>query len=268
MVGKVKHGMILGSLDSPANGPYVPGRSSGPPLEVSVVLPVRNERDNLALLLEEIDAVLRERPHEIIAVDDASSDGSLEELRRLQAGRPALRVLALARHAGQSAATLAGCDAARGDIVVTLDADGQNDPADIPRLLAALGERAGIAAIVGARTGGRESVWRSLQSRVGNRVRDWITGDRVRDSACGIRAIRRTALGALPRFDGMHRFFPTLLRLSGWTVAEFPVRVRPRRHGRSKYRMWNRAARGLRDALGVRWLARRALRYTVRELPR
>ncbi|HWP36579.1 MAG TPA: glycosyltransferase family 2 protein [Gemmatimonadales bacterium] len=257
--------MTLWSLDSPDNGPYVPGPISGPPLEVSVVLPVHNERDNLAPLLEEIHAVLSARPHEIIAVDDASSDGSLDELRRLQSRWPVLRVLALSRRSGQSAATLAGCDAARGEIVVTLDADGQNDPADIPRFLSVLREHAGIAAIVGARARARETAWRGFQSWIANRVRDWITGDRVRDSACGIRAIRRPALGSLPRFDGMHRFLPTLIRLGGWTVAELPVRMRPRRYGRSKYHMWQRATQGLRDALGVRWLARRALRYTVRE---
>jgi len=238
---------------------------SGTPPEVSVVLPIHNERGNLVPLLEEITAVLRSTPHEIIAVDDASSDGSLEELRRLRAASPRLRVVALDRWSGQSAATMAGCDHARGEVVVTLDADGQNDPADIPRLLDALHARAACAAAVGYRAR-RESRWRSFQSQVANRVRDWLTGDAVRDSACGIRALRRPALAALPRFDGMHRFLPTLIRRQGGVVVEVPVSVRPRNYGRSKYGTWRRAVRGLSDALGVRWLMRRALAGPAREV--
>ncbi|MBI3983115.1 MAG: glycosyltransferase [Gemmatimonadetes bacterium] len=238
----------------------------GPPPEVSVVLPVHNERDNLAPLLEEIAVVLRDMPHEIIAVDDASSDGSLDELERLRARSRALRVLRLAGRSGQSAATLAGCDAARAAIVVTLDADGQNDPADIPRLLDALSGDPDLAAAVGYRPGARETAWRTLQNRIANRVRDWITGDPVRDSACGLRAVRRSALATVPRFDGMHRFLPTLIRLRGGRVLELPVGLRPRRYGRSKYGVWERATRGVCDALGVRWLLRRPLPYSIREL--
>lgn len=232
---------------------------------VSVVLPVFNERDNLGPLMSEIAAALAVRPHEIIAVDDGSTDDSLVVLGKLRERHPRLRVVALEAHAGQSAATMAGCDAARGEIVVTLDADGQNDPQDIPALLERLEATPGSVAVVGYRVARRDSVWKRLQSRFANAVRNRLTGDAVRDTGCALKAVRREALGALPRFDGMHRFLPTLIRLRGGLVLEAPVGHRPRRFGRSKYGMWNRALRGLRDALGVRWLHRTALVYRVRE---
>jgi glycosyltransferase involved in cell wall biosynthesis len=234
---------------------------------LSVVLPVYNERENLAPVLAELRAVLRDTPHEIIAVDDGSTDGSLDELRAIGAAGPRLRVLALERRAGQSAATLAGIDAAGGDVVITMDADGQNDPADLPTLVAALGRDDSRVAAIGYRARRADHPWKRLQSRIANVVRNWITGDTIRDTGCGLKAMRRGALVRLPRFDGMHRFLPTLLRMQGGVVVEVPVAHRPRLHGRSKYGMWDRALRGLRDALGVRWLSRRPLNYTVREDP-
>jgi glycosyltransferase involved in cell wall biosynthesis len=234
--------------------------------ELSVVLPVRDERESLAPLLDEIRAALGGRRYEMLAVDDGSTDGSLETLRGLARAMPELRVLRLGAPAGQSAALAAGWEAARADIVVTLDADGQNDPADIPRLLARLTARPDLTAVVGARTRRRDSGWKLVQSRVANTFRNWITGHRVRDTACGLKVMRRAALGGLPRFDGMHRFLPTLIALRGGRFEELPVAHRPRRHGRTKYGAWNRALRGLRDALGVRWLARRRLRFDVTEV--
>ncbi|UCF41990.1 MAG: glycosyltransferase [Gemmatimonadota bacterium] len=232
---------------------------------VSVVLPVYNERENLAPLLDEIAATMRDVPHEVVAVDDGSVDGSLDELRRLMARHPPLRVVALERNAGQSAAFVAGADAALGAVVVLMDADGQNDPADIPGLLKALAGDDGLAAVVGYRVRRTDPRWKLLQSWIANRARNWITGDAVRDTGCSLKAIRRDRMVALPRFNGMHRFLPTLIRMQGGAVTEVPVSHRPRRHGRSKYGMWNRAARGLRDALGVRWLGRRTLRFAIRE---
>ncbi|HKI95919.1 MAG TPA: glycosyltransferase family 2 protein [Gemmatimonadales bacterium] len=232
---------------------------------LSIVLPVHNERDSLEPLLAEIEAVFADRPHEIVAVDDGSTDGSLDALRALRAAHPALRLVALRRRSGQSAALLAGFEAARGEIVVMLDADGQNDPADAPRLLNALEACSRCAAVVGYRTGRRDSPWKLLQSRIANSFRNWLTGDRIRDTGCGLKVMRRAAVLRLPRFVGMHRFFPTLLRMGGDTVLELPVSQRPRRYGTSKYGMWNRAFRGLRDAFGVRWLKARALHYEIRE---
>jgi glycosyltransferase involved in cell wall biosynthesis len=226
---------------------------------VSVVLPVHNERENLGPLLAEVRAALGDRSIEVLAVDDASTDGSGAELARLARTATNLRVLRLRRRGGQSAALAAGWTAARAPVIVTLDADGQNDPADIPALLAALDADPSLGAVIGMRTGRRDGRWKRVQSTVANRVRDTITGHRVTDTACGLKAIRRDPLLRVPRFDGMHRFLPTLLVREGVAVREQPVTHRPRRHGRTKYGMWNRAFRGLRDAFGVRWLTRRAL---------
>jgi dolichol-phosphate mannosyltransferase len=234
--------------------------------ELSVVLPVRDERANLAPLLRELGAALAGRRYEILAVDDGSTDGSLDELRRLARTMPELRVLRLGAAAGQSAALAAGWDAARAAVIATLDADGQNDPADIPPLLAHLAARPALAAVVGVRARRRDAWWKLVQSRVANTFRNWITGHRVRDTGCGLKVFRRAALRRLPRFDGMHRFLPTLIARDGGRVEELPVTHRPRRHGRTKYGAWNRALRGLRDALGVRWLARRRLRGDATEV--
>ena len=238
----------------------------GPPenvAKVSVVLPVRDERDNLDPLLAEIRQAFLDVPHEIVVVDDASSDGSWEELERLRTDQ--MRLVRLEHPAGQSAALAAGIAESRAPIIITMDADGQNDPADARKLLAALDGFRGYAAAVGYRVERRDGIWRRFQSVVANRVRNWVTRDRVRDTGCGLKAIRRDALMGLPRFDGMHRFLPTLLRQAGARVLEVPVGDRPRRHGTSKYGMWNRAWRGWRDAMGVRWLGRRAVRYAVRQ---
>ncbi len=231
---------------------------------VSVVLPVHNERENLAPLLAEIGVALGGIPHEIVAVDDGSNDRSDQVLLGLAAdAHRTLRVVRFATRAGQSAACVAGFDAAKGDIVVTMDADGQNDPADVPVLLRALDGDRDLAAAVGYRSERRDPRWKLVQSRIANRARNWITGDSVRDTGCSLKAIRREVIDRLPRFDGMHRFLPTLVRQLGGQVVELPVSHRPRRWGKSKYGMWNRVFCGLRDALGVRWLSRRALRYRL-----
>jgi len=232
---------------------------------ISVVFPVHNELDNLAPLLAEVEAVLGTKALEVIAVDDSSTDGSLQELRRLQAEHARLRVVSLIRHAGQSAAFAAGMAAARGDPIVLMDADGQNDPADVPVLLDILDRERECAAVVGYRVDRADSAWRLFQSRVANSVRNWITGDRVRDTGCSLKVVRSAAAQDLVCFDGMHRFFPTLIRRSGGRVIEAPVSHRPRLSGKSKYGMWNRGMVALRDALGVRWLRLRRLEYESKE---
>ena len=241
-------------------------RDAGEPA-VSVVLPVRDERESVAPLIAEIRAALGDRAIEIVAVDDASTDGSDAELARLTRIIPRLRVLRLRRRGGQSAALVAGWTAARAPIIVTLDADGQNDPADVPALLVALEADPALGAVVGVRIERRDGAWKRFQARVANRVRDAVTGHRVTDTGCGLKVIRREGLLRLPRFDGMHRFLPTLLAREGVRVLERPVSHRPRRYGRTKYGMWNRAFRGLRDAFGVRWLLRRALAADWDEVP-
>ncbi|MDH3455341.1 MAG: glycosyltransferase [Gemmatimonadota bacterium] len=232
---------------------------------VSVVLPIFNEEQNLEPLMEEIAAALAEVPHEVVAVDDGSTDGSLDRIRTLQHRFPALRVIVLDRRSGQSAATAAGFDAARGDVVVTLDADGQNDPRDISLVLQTLERNSAAAAVVGYRVARHDSRWKRLQSRIANTVRNLITRDRIRDIGCSLKAVRRSVWHDIPRFDGMHRFLPTLVRARGGHVLEVPVSHRPRVYGQSKYGMRNRAWRGLVDALGVGWYRRRALNYLIKE---
>jgi glycosyltransferase involved in cell wall biosynthesis len=149
-------------------------------------------------------------------------------------------------------------------VIVTLDADLQNDPADVPALVDRLAAT-GVTAIVGYRVNRRDSSWKRLQARIANAVRNRLNGETIRDTGCSLKAFRADALRALPLYNGMHRFFPTLIKLYGGTVGEVPVRHRPRRFGRTKYGMWNRVFRSLADALAVRWMQRRVLRYDVRE---
>jgi hypothetical protein len=149
-------------------------------------------------------------------------------------------------------------------VVVTLDADLQNDPADIPALVAELA-KSGATAVAGYRVERRDSAWKRLQSRIANGVRNRLNREAIRDTGCSLKAFRADALRELSLFNGMHRFLPTLIRMQGGSVREVPVRHRPRRYGKTKYGMWNRAFRSLADALAVRWMQRRALRYRVRE---
>ena len=235
-------------------------------LDLSVVIPVYNEEENLAPLWAELRPVVEGLglDFEVVFVDDGSQDRSAEIVRRLREGDTRVRLVSLKANAGETAATDAGFKAARGRMVVTMDADLQNDPADIPPLLAEL-ERSGATAVVGYRVNRRDGGWKRLQSRIANAVRNRLNGETIRDTGCSLKAFRADALRALPLFNGMHRFLPTLIKLHGGTVAEVPVRHRPRRLGLTKYGMWNRVFRSLADALAVRWMQRRALRYRVRE---
>jgi glycosyltransferase involved in cell wall biosynthesis len=235
-------------------------------VELSLVIPAYNERDNLAPLLAEIETALDGKGlrYEVIIVDDGSTDGSIDVLKALRQQYPALHVLVFERNAGQTAAFAAGFQAARAPVVVTLDADLQNDPADIPKLIAAL-ERTGATAVAGYRATRRDTAWKRLQSRIANGVRNRLNGEVIRDTGCSLKAFRTDALRTLPLFAGMHRFLPTLIKMQGGTVTEIPVGHRPRKHGVTKYGMWNRVWRSLMDAFAVRWMQRRALRYRVRE---
>ena len=233
-------------------------------MELSLVVPAYNERENLAPLLDEITSALAGRTYEVIVVDDGSTDGTLQELKALRARHPQLRILALERNSGQTAAFAAGFRAARAPIVITLDADLQNDPTDIPRLVATL-EQSGATAVAGFRATRRDTPWKRLQSRIANGVRNRLNGEVIRDTGCSLKAFRTEAVRELPLFTGMHRFLPTLIKMQGGMVTEVPVGHRPRRHGHTKYGMWNRVWRSLADAFAVRWMQRRALHYRVRE---
>lgn len=234
------------------------------PVDVSLVIPVYNERENLAPLLDEIAAALSGRRYEVVAVDDGSTDGSVAALKALQSAHPELHIVTFAANAGQTAAFAAGFRAARGPVIVTLDADGQNDPADIPALVDELA-RANAAAVAGYRAARQDSAWKRLQSRIANGVRNWLNHETIRDTGCSLKAFRADAVRNLPLFTGMHRFLPTLVKMQGGAVTEVPVRHRPRRSGTTKYGMWNRVFRSLADALAVRWMQRRVLRYRVTE---
>ncbi|MGZ7079076.1 MAG: glycosyltransferase family 2 protein [Thermoanaerobaculia bacterium] len=234
--------------------------------DLSVVFPVYNEEENIPVLLEEIARVLEGKgwTYEMVAVDDGSVDRSLAILRDLRAKYPNLRVLALEKNTGQTAALDAAWHAARGRLVVSLDADLQNDPADIPAMVRLL-ERESADMVIGVRTNRRDTWSRRIQSRIGNGVRNWITNDVITDTGCSLKLVKRDAIDGVKLFTGMHRFLPTLVRMNGRKVVEMPVNHRPRRFGVSKYGAMNRAARGLIDCLAVRWMTKRALKYNVRE---
>lgn len=231
---------------------------------VSVLLPAHNEAENLPTLIAEIDGTMRTvgRSYEIVVIDDFSSDRTPEVLRELALDYPALVVGRMVRQSGQSAALSAGFDIVRGDIVITMDADLQNDPADIPNLLAEL-ETDDVA--IGWRRDRKDPWSKRIISKVANKVRNWFTGECVKDTGCGLKAFKRECIEKIHRFDGMHRFFPTLVKMHGYTVAEVPVRHRPRRHGRTHYNILNRSLRPMADLLAVRWLQKRTLRYQVQQ---
>ena len=228
---------------------------------VSIIVPVRNEAGNLAPLVAEIAAALAGRRFEVVYVNDGSTDGTEAELRRLQAEHPWLRQMRHARSCGQSAALRTGIAAARGPAIVTLDGDGQNDPAFLPGLIDALAQgapRTGL--IAGQRVGRKASGFKKLQSRIANAVRGAILRDGTRDSGCGLKAFPRELGLALPYFDGLHRFLPALIRREGFDVGYVDVIDRPRRHGVSNYGMWDRLWVGILDLAGVWWLIRRRKR--------
>jgi dolichol-phosphate mannosyltransferase len=225
----------------------------------SCILPVYNEKECLRPLLDELTLALRDlhRPYEIVCVDDCSQDDSGLLLEMLQKTYPELHVLRHTHNWGQSAAFASGFQVASAPVLITMDADMQHDPGDIPALLRALTPE--IAMVCGIRAKRKDNFVKRLSSRVANRFRDLVSGDRITDAGCTFRAIRREALRELFVFNGMHRFLPTLLRCRGLRVVEIPVNHRPRASGISKYDIGNRLWRGLLDCVAVRWYAQRAI---------
>lgn len=232
--------------------------------ELSVVIPVHNEEPCLEELWQRLREVLAAvaPTWEVILVDDESSDGSLELLKRFQRDESRLRVVALKQRQGQTAALAAGFRFARGEWVLTLDADLQNPPEEIPKLLAATD---GVDLVYGRRQVRVDSLVKRVSSHVGNGVRNWITGHRVRDTGCSLKLFRRKALERIPMFHGMHRFLPTLFAFHGFRGREVEVAHASRAAGRTKYGMANRAWRGLIDCFAVRWMRGRSLRYEAHE---
>lgn len=244
------------------------GQVEDPDCRFSLVIPIHDEAENVGALLDEIAAVFVScDPHEVLLVDDASRDDGRTLMQAWKEEHDAdwLRLLSLEQQVGQSGALMAGIEHARAPIVCTMDGDMQNDPRDLLSMLERLAADDGLAGVSGIRANRRDTFVRRVSSKIGNRVRNVITGDRVIDSACGIKVFRREYWLTVPRFDGMHRFMPTLVRYAGGRVDEVPVNHRARRAGRAKYGIGNRALRGLKDCLAVRWYRSRLLRYRVKE---
>ncbi len=229
---------------------------------VSVVVPVKNEAGNIAPLIAEIEAACAALgPFEIIYVNDGSTDETPRVLADLAQAKPHLRVLEHAASCGQSAAVRSGARAAKAPIIVTIDGDGQNDPAYIPALVAALdagGPRTGLAA--GQRVGRKDTGFKRFQSRTANAVRGFVLKDGTRDTGCGLKAVRRDVYLALPYFDALHRFMPALVKRDGFEVALVDVKDRPRLTGVSNYGFFDRLWVGIGDLMGVAWLCRRRRR--------
>jgi dolichol-phosphate mannosyltransferase len=227
--------------------------------EISVVVPVFNEEESVPILQSELRAALSGFDHEIVFVDDGSVDRTVEQIETA----PNIRVIRFEKNIGQSAAIYVGLQATRGATAVLIDGDLQNDPADIPRLLAEIGRGADV--VCGYRVKRKDTVLKRLTSRIANAVRSRFTKDGVRDTGCTLKAMRRECVSTLVPFKGMHRFIPALIKGAGYRLVEIPVNHRPRRFGRSKYGLGNRALRATIDMFGVRWLLARRLNYKIRE---
>jgi dolichol-phosphate mannosyltransferase len=227
--------------------------------EISVVVPLFNEEESISILQTELNAALKGRDYEIIFVDDGSVDRTAERIETA----PNIRLIRFEKNSGQSAAIYAGLTAARGGTLVIIDGDLQNDPADIPKMLAEIARGADL--VCGYRVRRRDTPVKRATSRIANAVRSRYTKDGVRDTGCTLKAMRRECVSTLLPFKGMHRFIPALVKAAGYRLVEVPVNHRPRRFGQSKYGLGNRALRATIDMFGVRWLLSRRLNYKIRE---
>ncbi|HUR27934.1 MAG TPA: glycosyltransferase family 2 protein [Planctomycetota bacterium] len=232
--------------------------------ELSLVAPVYNEEGNLRRLHGRVSEIFGAKTDwELILVDDGSSDGSAKLIEKLAEDDSRVVGVFFARNCGQTAATAAGIHLARGRLIATLDADMQNDPVDLPEMIAKLD---GHDAVVGYRLKRNDNFVRRASSRIANGIRNWISKDTIRDTGCSLKVFRASAIQAMPLFEGMHRFLPTLLRYHGFSVLEHPVSHHPRVAGVSKYGVMNRAFRAFKDLLAVRWMRGRLIRLPIREV--
>jgi len=232
---------------------------------ISLVIPVYNEEESLPALFDEVREVLAgiSGTCEIILIDDGSTDRSGAILRGLAEEDGRIKVVTFVKNCGQSAAFAAGFQIAQGQVVVTMDADLQNDPRDIPLLL----DKIESYDLVCGWRATRQDPWiKKISSRIANRIRNWLSEENINDVGCSLKAFRRECLQSFPYFNGMHRFLPTLVKMGGYSVAEVKVNHRPRKHGETKYGIRNRALRGLMDLLAVRWMKRRRIAYEIKEI--
>jgi len=235
--------------------------------ELSFVIPCFNEEGNLLALITAVRVAAEplKQPYEVVITDDCSRDRTWEILKQLAASDPRIRAQRFKFNCGQSAALWAGMKAARGRILVTLDADLQNDPGDLPKLLAAL-EKFDCAC--GSRVEARrksDGFIRFASSRIANGIRNVLSSESISDAGCCYRAFRRECIADLKFFKGMHRFMPTLFKLEGFTVTEIPIAANPRHSGRSNYGIWNRLFVSFHDLLAVRWMKKRMFKYEIAE---
>jgi glycosyltransferase involved in cell wall biosynthesis len=238
--------------------------NSAETVELSVVVPVFNEEGNLPILIPKLVQVLNPLglAYEMIFVDDGSSDGSRNILKEMALKYPSLRMIGLRKNRGLSTALIAGIREAQGEKIVTLDSDLQNDPEDIPKLLGYLDQ---YDMATGWRQK-RDDPWlKRISSKIANAIRNRLSGEEIKDSACTLRAFKRECIRDLIAFNGMHRFFSTLAKIQGYRIIEVPVFHRPRKFGKSKYNIRNRAWRSFIDLLGVRWLKNRRINYDIEE---
>lgn len=233
-------------------------------VEVSIIIPIKDEAENIQALAQELTVVLDQQPWswECVWVDDGSTDHGLVLLEQLAESDKRHRYLSFERNAGKSAALWAGFHASKGPILATLDGDGQNDPSDIPRFVEMV--RSNKADMIhGYRVRRKDSLVRKLSARIANAFRNWITGKTVRDVGCATSAFRKACVAYLPQFSGMHRFLPALVVMQGFRLAELPANHRPRYRGQSKYNIRNRILVGLADSFGVLWLKKRIFHYSI-----
>ena len=245
------------------NSAASPASESAP--EICLIIPVYNEESNLPVLHEELCRAMdsQSRPWQALFIDDGSTDASLAELKKLSAKDARMHYIAFARNCGQSAAFAAGFQEAPGSVFITLDSDLQNDPADIPTML--LLYEQGYDMVIGWRANRQDTSAKRWASRIANAVRNALSHETVRDTGCSLKVLRADMARTLPMFTGMHRFLPTLMKMRGARVAEIKVNHRPRRHGISKYGVWDRAFAAFYDLLAVRWMQKRAFLYQVKE---
>ncbi|MHC0054486.1 glycosyltransferase family 2 protein [Actibacterium sp. D379-3] len=235
--------------------------------EFSVVIPMKNEADNVLFLLDGISAACDGRRFEVILVDDGSDDDTLAIIRRAQADRPWLRAVKHDVSGGQSAAVHSGVTLAHGPVICTLDGDGQNPPAEIPHLLAAIEGAASVGLVAGQRVARQDTWSKKIASKLANAIRGYILKDRTRDTGCGLKAFRRDAFLELPYFNNMHRYLPALFSAHGWDVAHVDVSHTARHAGRSNYNNLQRGLVGIRDLIGVSWLIARRKKSRPTEVP-
>jgi len=233
-------------------------------LEISIVIPVYNERENLTLLDEKITKNIEplHKSYEVILVDDGSVDGSAQLIRKLQDENPHLRLIRFGSNHGQTAAFAAGFSKARGHIIVTMDADLQNDPADIPILLDKISE---FDVVCGWRHKRNDPWIKKLSSKIANSVRNTVSEESIADTGCSLKAFRRTCFKNIKLYNGMHRFFPTLMKMEGFSVTQVKVGHYPRMHGYSKYNIRNRLFTSFKDLLAIRWMKKRQINYDIIE---